>query len=660
MRPFHTTLLTAVALLRTVAPRVLNGAATQAIVLSGKVVGPDRRPVTGFTVAAGPGKIPGRCDCILREVQDPEGHFDIEVPERGRTWIGIRAEQFAAWEGWVDLGDHVQPIEVRMSPGFNVSARVVSPKDTRKRIKGILFPRREKSRFLWGQTEPLAEEFPTRIVSLSADGILRFDHVRPDRYRLFLRVDGITKAVFALDIPAADIELGPIPLDATLATGRVEGRVWRPKGQISSEMASAKGEVGGEWSFAEGYLRRPRVDGEDLIEPTTNRRGEPAADSVAIRTDKAGRFRVDGVPEGLVTVAFAYQTPCQRVVYTWTAVVRIEQTTTIRAFDPADRQDLTLNFVIGDGSKEQQESGAAFRRSDVSSGIRNTSQETSGSALRRFSLWAPAFGVKLIPLSRQPISAPADVHFYLDAGDKHVLSNADPGDFRLAVYDRQYTRQTPRYPDGSDPPQHDALVDRKIAVHCGANEENIALGPGCITGKVLIPANRDRRPTLISRPRGAEVIAVARNGHNYIRRAELESENEFRVRYLYPGPHSLYIHDPISGYCLIDRILVPAGFVDAGERTLTAGAIIRGTLHYPRISRVPDEVVAKGPSGVTLREALPSYSSFDRFEFGGLWPGPWEISVQCSGTVLATRGLVLEKTDIHDISITVGTERGHD
>ena len=65
------------------------------IAMTGRVVGPDGRPVAAFTIAAGPGKLPPRSSTVWSEVRDPDGRFGLGLSNEGREldWrqrLGIR------------------------------------------------------------------------------------------------------------------------------------------------------------------------------------------------------------------------------------------------------------------------------------------------------------------------------------------------------------------------------------------------------------------------------------------------------------------------------------------------------------------------------------------------------------------------------------------
>ena len=105
------------------------------------------------------------------------------------------------------------------------------------------------------------------------------------------------------------------------------------------------------------------------------------------------------------------------------------------------------------------------------------------------------------------------------------------------------------------------------------------------------------------------------------RRAHCDVHGNFCARYLSPGTYSLFFNDPESGYCRVDDVEVRAEVVDIGERSLLGGARLSGSIRFALPSRVPDEIVAVGPSGVSVRRAFSNESSFDRFELAGLWAG---------------------------------------
>ena len=94
--------------------------------------------------------------------------------------------------------------------------------------------------------------------------------------------------------------------------------------------------------------------------------------------------------------------------------------------------------------------------------------------------------------------------------------------------------------------------------------------------------------------------------------------------------------------------------VDIGERSLSGGARLSGTIQFARPSRVPDEIVAVGPSGVSVHRAFSNESSFDRFELAGLWPGHWTVSARIGDEVLASAQVDINGTGMFETKLTVG------
>lgn len=609
------------------------------IELKGRVVAPDGRPVSAFSVAAGPSdptndfgppapadlevitvpdgpsKVPSRWNSVQCDVKGGEGSFSLGLSKEGKTWVGVAAEGFAAWEGWVEVKRGGEPMEVRLSPGVVVSARVAVPESLKGRVKARLIPRRDKSDIGGLPSEPPAEELPTRTASLSSEGILKFEHVRPDGYRLILEAPGLRETVLAIDVPRIDLDLGLIPINVPAATGRIEGQVWRPQS-----------DKGGVWAFAEGYLK-----------PFPYRGSSDEVDQIDFQADEDGRFKIDRVPVGLTTIRFPFQVFDVIDSYEWTALVVEGQTTVIRAFDPEGHREYTLAFDIGDGSKSQYESGTGLGASRKVENVTSSSPlipELDGKAATPRE---PMFRVELTPLSKGPLLYAEPDWEVLDSRRKVVLPDVGPGTYRLRIHDWLGLRGLESGP----------LFDQEVDVpHGGRGEVHIALGSGCITGKIPAPKQDFDRPV--------EVTALAKGGDMPLRRARCDDDGHFCVRYLSPGTYTLFIHDPKAGYCRVDDVVVPAGVVDVGERKLSAGASVRGDIRFERLSPLPDEVVAVGPSGVTVRREFQVYSSFDRFEFAGLWPGQWIILVRKGNSVLTSEKIKIGGTEKSYMSLTTG------
>jgi hypothetical protein len=592
----------------------------RAIGLTGRVVGPGGRPVASFKVAAGPGKLPRRSESLLHEVGDLDGRFRLGLSKEGTTWIGVAASGFAPWEGWVDVKRGGMPLEVRLSAGTVVRVKVTAPGWVPNRLHARLVPRRDKSDIGGMPSNPIAEELATRAAICWPDGTLRFEHVRPDRYRLFIEARDVPTTVLALDVPDAGLDLGTLQLKVPIATGRIEGQVWHPESRR-----------GGVWALAKGYVGGFRFQGI----------GDGDNGSIEFQADENGRFKVEHVPVGLTTVGFPYQVFDVINAHTWSALVVENKTTLVQAFDPDKRSEFALAFAIGDGSRQQYQSGtglAAARKADnVTVDPRISPMfRTLGMGQRE-----PMFRVELTPVSKGPLSFFRPGWHKLDAGRRIVLPDVGPGTYRVRVYDWL----------GLDGLDSGALFDCDVVVPAGGGGAvDIALGAGCITGKIPALNENFERPV--------EVTAVAKGDRASSRRARCDDDGSFCVRYLSPGTYSLLIHDPKSGFCRVDDIEVRAGAVDVGECTLSPGATVSGEIRFERPSRVPYEVVAVDPVGVSVHRAFLVYSSFDRVELAGLWPGRWTVSARSGDEILATGEVDVKAIGTFNVTLTAGSGRG--
>ena len=420
--------------------------------------------------------------------------------------------------------------------------------------------------------------------------------------------------------------MGIVRIDVPTTMGRVEGRVWYPKSR-----------GGGVWAFADGYVGGFRFKGL----------GEDDSRSIAFQADENGHFAVDRVPVGMTTVGFPFQFFDVIDSYRWSALVVEGQTTEVGAFDPEGHREFTLAFAIGDGSKAQYQSGTGL---GASRKVDNVTVSTDMASLLEKKVAVtprePMFRVELVPVSKDPLSFAEPDWEDLDAQRKIVLPDVGPGTYRLRVYDWLGVRDL----DGGP------LFDRDVVVPPGGRgEARIAPGAGCITGKIPPPKANALRFTL---DRPVEVTAMAKGSRTPSRRTRCDDDGNFCVRYLSPGTYSLFINDPEWGFCRVDAVEMSAGVVDIGERTLSAGARVSGKIEFPRPSRVPDAVVAVGPSGVSVRRAFAVYSSFDQVELAGLWPGRWTVSARNGDEVLATAALDIEGTGTSHLTLTVGGGQG--
>ncbi|APW61612.1 carboxypeptidase-like regulatory domain-containing protein [Paludisphaera borealis] len=568
--------------------------------LAGQVSRPDGRPVESFSfeVSPNPSANPWNWTHMPITVKDRQGRFSIGNDRSGRAWVGVRAEGFAAWEGWADVAGESKPLIVRLDPGVAASGKVVLPVGARGEVQGTLVPRRITLSEWESGSGSSAKEFGTLTSTVGVDGGLRFDHVRPDRYILKLAGPDVTTKELAFDVPAEGFDLGTIRL-AIAGRGRIEGCVFR-----SAEHG------GGAWAFANGYARGPDFRKDDMVE---------------FLSDEDGRFSADGVPEGLVKVGFPYHVFDVINADEWVVQVLAGQTTQVHLLDPSESRPLAIEFRIGDGSKEQYGSGTGL---GARRGVENVTTRE------------PMLRVELTPRSQKPLSFVDPDWEELDAQRRIVHSDVTPGEYRLRVIDWL----------GSSDFEEGLLAEQDIAVPTGERMPvRFSLGAGCITGRVL------GSDDLLDR---IEVIAQPRAGKGPARRARADTDGNFCVRYLDPGDYTVFAHDPKAGWLRVENVAVASNAVDVGGHRLAPGGTILGSIAFPRPCAVPDEVVAIGPGGVVLRLPFEVFSSFDRFELDGLWPGVWAITVRSLGDVLATTTAEVVGTEKVRVDLATSIKQG--
>ena len=121
------------------------------------------------------------------------------------------------------------------------------------------------------------------------------------------------------------------------------------------------------------------------------------------------------------------------------------------------------------------------------------------------------------------------------------------------------------------------------------------------------------------------------------------------------GTYTLFIHSPDDGsWCRVENVRVASDVKAIGELRLARGGSIHGSISFPRPCPVPDEVVATGPSEVSV-EPVKHITDFDQFELGGLWPGRWTIAVRGGGETLATATIEIKGTEAVNLELAART-----
>jgi hypothetical protein len=315
-------------------------------------------------------------------------------------------------------------------------------------------------------------------------------------------------------------------------------------------------------------------------------------------------------------------------------VVCEDQTTEMRVFGPAGRRPLTVELRIGDGSIAQYRSGSGH--SDKPEQAKVTDPEPGAQAALEPMVH---FRVKLVPRTRQPLSYAQSEWVGFDAKGQVVLSDVSPGAYRLQVIQRV----------GPDVVGEEVIFERDITVPTDAQPVKVSLGGGSIKGEFVGAGDAAR---------WGEVIAVAQGGKGPTRRTRCDYSGNYCVRYLDPGTYTLFAHFSKGGWSHVENVKVASNVTDVGERRLTPGGTVRGSISFRRPCPVPDEIIANGPSDVSLEFPIGSISNLDQFELGSLWPGRWTIVVRGGGEVLATANTEISGTEKVGIKLATDTEKG--
>jgi hypothetical protein len=541
---------------------------------------------------------------VERIVEDHTGRFRLGLDQEGRTWVGVRAEGYATGEAVIDVPRSGGSVVVRLESGARVTGGVLVPPGGLANLEASLVLRRGSSDGRGFGSQPDVVEWLSPKTTIAADGSLRFDHVRPDRYTLLLKGPGVTSKMLALDVAPDGLDIGLVRL---AGRGRIHGRVEWEFGGGPRSLA-----IGKVVSAPAGFVSRDYKEEIDFM------------------SDDKGEFSVGGVPVGLVGVGFPVFGA--DTVYTKTQEVAVceGQVTEMRIFGPVGSHPLTVEVCIGDGSGAQFRSGSGLGDKLEQA---NIPQPVPGAE----AALEPQFRVQVVPRLGKAIASVQSEWVRIDAKAPVVLADVSPGAYRLQVIQGI----------GLNTSADELLFEQDITVPTKALAYQVSLGGGSIKGRFLQDGDAASE---------AEVIAMARGGQGLARRTRCDDTGTYCMRFLRPGAYTLYGYHSEGGWCRVDNVNVASNVTDAGEHRLARGGTVRGSISFRGPCPVPDRIVATGPSQVSLWFPILSLSKLDQFELNNLWPGRWTISVRAGDEVLATANTEIRGTGTANLELQAELE----
>jgi hypothetical protein len=288
--------------------------------LTGKIVGPDGRGVSHFTVVAGPGPEPRAWCCSSQTVADPSGQFSVRVRtdfgyrSNGKVWMAVKAPGYAMSEAVSDSWQGTKAITVQLKAGVSVRGSIAAPKNASRNpgqiVAGLLPVRLHHEDFTRENSN--RQELGRMQTAVDDRGAFRFDHVPPGSYVLAVSGPAISPLSTGLTVGDTDVDAKKLT-----ATGR---------GTIVG-ILNGPGKPG-PLAFAEGHVSFSDNAGRSNADEFAHLKPIP------FTTDENGRFRVDNVPIGEVSVNIPFHATADIIsAHTWNARVFEGQTTKVGDLD---------------------------------------------------------------------------------------------------------------------------------------------------------------------------------------------------------------------------------------------------------------------------------------------------------------------------------------
>lgn len=574
-------------------------------VLTGQVFAPDGQPVTTYNVSAGVGLEPRPWRCSFRKVLDSEGRFSLRVRtdwdygNEGKVWIGVKAPGFAPWATTIDTWQGTESITARLKPGVAVHGSIKNPKGPTGNIYAKLLPCRIHKEEGTRKTSQ-RQELGRMETAIDRSGAFRFNHVGPGTYLLAISGPAISPIGTGIAVSNSDLDVGSFRASGR---GSVRGVVYQARRICDGEKCHLD-EKRSVWAFADGSISFTDTSGRSNDEEFKHLKPIP------FKTDENGRFRVDGVPVGMVSVDFDYNATSDIIgTHSRTAKVLEGKTTEVRFFNTSGDWEVACKFVIGDGSPAQFSSGTGMG-----------AKRKVGNVTTRH----PVFIVKLEPKENVPVS-------FCDSYGKHLIEknyilllDVHPGKYRLVVGDWMGSRGF-----------HEVLYERNVDIKPDGTTLTIPLEAGCITGAVQW--SKDYRYMI-------HVIAAGKKTHT-IRHARCDDKGNFCTRYLPEDDYTLFAHDYNAGWCKMPGVFVKNNITDIESHELVPGGTITGKVPPRFGTDITVTVVATDPRGIPIKHPNHREPIGKGFTISGLWPGKWVVTLKKGEEAIAEKIVTLQGTE---------------
>lgn len=526
--------------------------------LRGRVVRADGKPVGRFTLVCGPGANPYDFQCAEAIVDAKDGRFVIQpraLPEEGTDyWLGVRAEGAAPWEGVasqtvLESGE----FSVVLQPGFSLSARLMLPESAGDgRIHMEPTDREPQEPF---SPELAGKTLATRSMRSARGEPIVIPHLRTGEYQLSIKVKGASPLSLPVTIANGNVDLGELILQGT---GSITGIVNEP-------FTSGKA-----WRFADGKIY---VDGFDA------KHYEPF---MTFKADGEGRFRVDDIPSGRVTVMFDYNESADVINSVVRKVlVKEEKVSEVRFEGAGGAWSQPLRMVF-----DEKDAIPAY------DGKRVVENVTDRKEMFRIDVLDAEGVVETV------------VEWSSDDASPPAIPDLAPGRWRIRVSDWLGSRG------------FDEGIRGEVTADVGEKRGpiTISLGSKIISGRVT--SSRETK-------RLVQVIAVGRNtGRVFYSRAD--QEGDFVIRYLPADEYLVHARDDEGGWCDLGVRRVDKPFTDYGEHALGDGGHLQG--------KIPREILrGKGDIRLSVESQdgvvvpVDEWENDGSYRFGHLKPGTWTI-----------------------------------